>query len=551
MLEAHQGTSRDEPAPVRFLDLVFDADFVGATRENGERLRFSRHDRAVLRTLARRPGQLFSRDQLLAAMDPDGESSDRNVDYVVNRLRRKLNDSARAPRYIATQYGEGYIWIAAPKRPQRSGFLVIGPLHGLDEPEQRTRLDGLLGRLARRLTDHYRGVQEVALMPDLAEDPKLRGAFQFSVGVDVVGGDGGSGAALTLLDEPARRVIRVVRCDLARDLDALAEEACETLASAIWRDLALAPSAGEAPGSGTLEIRMQDAALAVAGARNPGWRYSAARLERELAARPDDPVLALMSAVVLFVRTLNMIDFDVTDMAAHEAIERRIEALVLPALPKVRTDPLLALAAAKLLLCIYRGHGELVEELVAEARATGANFAAAQAVTGQLRAWRGDLPAALAAYDRALALCRPGSEFAVQLLALKARCLRAQGDNDAQFVIFDELARLRPADWPTMRLFALIPDETPPEAVAQVLKRLTPAMAGQLTGLLFFMMGRSFGRPEHARNVIAGPLWHLLPRFGRCIIPPRLPEPLDRLARELVAERAPAEAQAPGEPRHS
>ena len=550
MLEAPDRTARDDRAadraPVRFHELIFDADFVGATRENGERLRFSRHDRAVLRALARRPGQLFSRDQLLDAMDPEGESSDRNVDYVVNRLRRKLNDSARAPRYIATQYGEGYIWIAPPARPQRSGFLVVGPVHGLPDADQRPRLDGFLGGLVRRLAAHYEGVQEVAFRPDLAEDPQLRGAFQFSVGVDVMGGDGGSGAALTLRDEPSRRVIRVVRCDLARDLDALAEEASETLASAVWRDLALAPSAGEAPGSGTLEIRMQDAALAVSGARGPGWRYISGRLDRELAAHPDDPVLALMSAVVLFVRTLHLIDFDAADMAAYEAIEPRIEALVFRALPKVRGDPLLALAAAKLLLCIYRGHVGLVEALLAEARATGANFAAAQAVTGQLRAYQGDLPAALAAYDRALSLCRPGSEFAVQLQVLKSRALRAAGDVAASIAVLDQLAALRPADWPILRLVSLARGETPPAAVAEALKRLPQPMAVQLTGLIFFMLARSFSRPGHARNVVEGPLSHLIPKFGRSIIPPRLPPPLDRIAKQLIAELAAAEVHGQG-----
>lgn len=542
MPDAADGRPRGDRSPVRFHDLVFDADFVGAVRGDGERLRFSRHDRAVLGALARRPGQLFSRDQLLEAMDPDGEASDRNVDYVVNRLRRKLHDSARAPRYIATQYGEGYIWVASPERPQRSGFLVVGPVRGLAEPGQRAQLDRFLGELLPRLCAHYEGAQQVAFRPDLAEDPALRGAFQFSVGVDVMGGDAGAVAALTVREEPARRVVRVVRCDLSRDLDPLAEEACEMLASAIWRDLALTPSAGEAPGSGTLEIRMQDAALAVSGAREPGWRYISARLERELAANPDDPVLAIMSGVVLFARCLHVIDFDAADVAAYDAAERQIEALVFRALPQVRGDPLLALAAAKLLLCIYRGHVGLVEELLAEARATGANFAAAQALAGQLNAYLGDLDAALAAYDRALSLCRPGSEFAVQLVILKVRALKARGDVAASVAAFNPLAQLRPGDWPGMGIFNLVAGEPAPDEVARVLKRLDPRSAARLTGRIFFMMGRGFSRPEHARNVLAGPVSHLLRRFGRSIIPSRLPPPLDQLAKAFTAEFASAAA---------
>ncbi|WP_297694866.1 winged helix-turn-helix domain-containing protein [Phenylobacterium sp.] len=538
MAEAAAAVDRDAPSRVRFHELVFEPGFVGATREDGQRLRFSRQDRAVLATLARRPGQLFSRDQLLDAMDPEGEAGDRNVDYVVNRLRKKLGDSARAPRFIATQYGEGYVWIAPPKGPERAGFLVVGPVHGLIDSARRPRLDAFLQALAGKLSAHYAGAQVVALRPDLSDDPPLRGEFRFSAGVDVVDAEAGLRVALTLREEPGRRAVRTLRCELDRDLEPLAEEACERLASALWRDLALAPSAGEAPGSGTLEIRMQDAALALFGSRGPGWRYISARLEHELAADPDDPVLALMSAVTLFARTLHAIDIDPADMAAYEAIEARIETLVFRALPHVRGEPLLALAAAKLLLCIFRGHVGLVQELLAEARATGANFAAAQAVTGQLHAYLGELDAACAAYDRALSLCRPGSEFAVQLIVLKARALRAGGEIAGAFAVYDQLAELRPRDWPILRVFMLAEGETPPEVAERALARLAPEHAAMLVGRLFFTTARSLGRPEHARNVLIGPLSHLIPRYGRGVIPARLPEPLATMARELTAEYA-------------
>jgi DNA-binding response OmpR family regulator len=56
---------------------------------------------------------LRSRQALLDVVSgPGSDASDRSVDYLVSRLRRKLGDSARRPRYIATHYGEGYIWIA-------------------------------------------------------------------------------------------------------------------------------------------------------------------------------------------------------------------------------------------------------------------------------------------------------------------------------------------------------------------------------------------------------------------------------------------------------
>lgn len=44
--------------------------------------------------------------------EPGSDKNDSNVDYLINRLRQKLSDEARQPRFIATRYGEGYVWIA-------------------------------------------------------------------------------------------------------------------------------------------------------------------------------------------------------------------------------------------------------------------------------------------------------------------------------------------------------------------------------------------------------------------------------------------------------
>jgi DNA-binding response OmpR family regulator len=63
----------------------------------------------LLSYLARHPGQVFSREQLLAAvwgMDYAGDS--RTVDTHVKTLRDKLGDRADAPRWIETLRGVGY-----------------------------------------------------------------------------------------------------------------------------------------------------------------------------------------------------------------------------------------------------------------------------------------------------------------------------------------------------------------------------------------------------------------------------------------------------------
>ena len=60
----------------------------------------------LLATLARQPGRIFTRAQLLDAIQ--GESFDRAIDTHVKNIRRKLEPDARTPRYLITVYGLGY-----------------------------------------------------------------------------------------------------------------------------------------------------------------------------------------------------------------------------------------------------------------------------------------------------------------------------------------------------------------------------------------------------------------------------------------------------------
>jgi DNA-binding response OmpR family regulator len=63
----------------------------------------------LLATLARQPGRIFTRGQLLDALHGVAfESYERAIDAHVKNLRRKLEPDPREPRYILTVYGVGY-----------------------------------------------------------------------------------------------------------------------------------------------------------------------------------------------------------------------------------------------------------------------------------------------------------------------------------------------------------------------------------------------------------------------------------------------------------
>jgi len=63
----------------------------------------------LLATLAAQPGRLFTRAQLLDAVQGVAfESYERAIDAHIKNIRRKLEPDPRAPRYILTVYGVGY-----------------------------------------------------------------------------------------------------------------------------------------------------------------------------------------------------------------------------------------------------------------------------------------------------------------------------------------------------------------------------------------------------------------------------------------------------------
>jgi DNA-binding response OmpR family regulator len=63
----------------------------------------------ILATLARQPGRIFTRAQLLDAVrGTDVESFDRAIDTHIKNIRRKIERDPRNPRYILTVYGIGY-----------------------------------------------------------------------------------------------------------------------------------------------------------------------------------------------------------------------------------------------------------------------------------------------------------------------------------------------------------------------------------------------------------------------------------------------------------
>ncbi|MDI6028058.1 hypothetical protein QBK99_17865 [Corticibacterium sp. UT-5YL-CI-8] len=109
-----------------------------------------------------------------------------------------------------------------------------------------------------------------------------------------------------------------------------------------------------------------------------GWIPVVGEIKRACAdARAQNPAsadLALQGCLHLFARLVLTNPFTGIDPVEREEIESEIEATALDCLPFIETNPLLMLAAAKLLYFVDRGHLDLAEDHAERAFARMADY---------------------------------------------------------------------------------------------------------------------------------------------------------------------------------
>jgi two-component system OmpR family response regulator len=94
----------------RFGGWVLDLGRHELTSVSGKRIPLTTYEFLLLSALARRAGQVLSRDRILDSIaNRDWQPYDRSIDVLVGKLRRKLNDDPRRPRIIRTIRGVGYM----------------------------------------------------------------------------------------------------------------------------------------------------------------------------------------------------------------------------------------------------------------------------------------------------------------------------------------------------------------------------------------------------------------------------------------------------------
>ena len=80
---------------------------------DGTEVALSGAEYRLLRVLLDHPQRVLTRDQLLnLTQGRQADAFDRSIDLLVSRLRQRLRDGAREPRYIKTLRNEGYVFCA-------------------------------------------------------------------------------------------------------------------------------------------------------------------------------------------------------------------------------------------------------------------------------------------------------------------------------------------------------------------------------------------------------------------------------------------------------
>jgi two-component system alkaline phosphatase synthesis response regulator PhoP len=103
---ADRSTSPDEI--IRVADLTLDVPRLRLTVGDNP-IELTTTEFQLLTTMARQPGRIFTRGQLLDAVHGIAfESYERAIDAHIKNIRRKIEPNSREPRYILTVYGMGY-----------------------------------------------------------------------------------------------------------------------------------------------------------------------------------------------------------------------------------------------------------------------------------------------------------------------------------------------------------------------------------------------------------------------------------------------------------
>lgn len=114
--QAQACQASDRQSLIRFGDWALDANRRRLVDAGGHEYQLTQSEYQLLSVFLRHPGHTLSRDQLMDQIrNREWLPTDRSIDAMVGRLRRKLRDDPADPQLIITIHGAGYLFGAPVK----------------------------------------------------------------------------------------------------------------------------------------------------------------------------------------------------------------------------------------------------------------------------------------------------------------------------------------------------------------------------------------------------------------------------------------------------
>jgi DNA-binding response OmpR family regulator len=93
---------------LKYNDLIIDTE-QRSVKCNEKAIALTRDEYNILTLLMSRQAKIFTRDEIMEAVKGDDyDAFDRTIDAHIKKLRAKIGDDSKSPKYITTVYGMGY-----------------------------------------------------------------------------------------------------------------------------------------------------------------------------------------------------------------------------------------------------------------------------------------------------------------------------------------------------------------------------------------------------------------------------------------------------------
>ena len=88
-----------------------------------QNIKINNTEKIILEKMINLPGKIFTREEIGSLIDLDKE---RSIDVIITRLRKKIEENPKNPKYLQTIRGEGYVlWIEWPHQKFTSKKIIL------------------------------------------------------------------------------------------------------------------------------------------------------------------------------------------------------------------------------------------------------------------------------------------------------------------------------------------------------------------------------------------------------------------------------------------